>query len=92
MKFIIDLKSIRAIKTNKYDERGLSICTCGKHRYPSKKMIYDWLKKEYPDVKGTAEIWSMRDYEKGEVIITLEIKYKVGELKHALRKKSESNT
>jgi len=91
MKFLIDKKSIKPTENNKYDERGLSICTCGKHRYPSKKMIYDWLKKEYPDVKGTAEIWSMRDYEKDEVIITLELKYKVGDLPHVIPKTSRGN-
>ncbi len=82
MKFIIDLTRIReSEKAGAYDERGLAICKCGKHHYPSKKMIYDWLRKNYKDVPGTADIWSESFGDTGEVKVCLEIIYKVGDLK-----------
>jgi hypothetical protein len=82
MKFIIDLGKIKeSIEAGAYDERGLTICKCGKHRYPSKKMIYDWLRKNYRDVTGTAEIWSESFSYTGEVKVCLEITYKVGDAK-----------
>lgn len=91
MKFLIDLGKIKeSEEAGAYDERGLSICKCGKHRYPSKKMIYDWLRNNYKDIPGTAEIWSEEDWDIDEVIIRLEIKYKVGDLPNAKKSKSKS--
>lgn len=82
MKFVIDLSRIReSEEAGAYDERGLSICKCGKHRYPSKKMIYDWLRKDFKDVTGTADIWSEEDWDTGEVKVCLEITYKVSDVK-----------
>jgi hypothetical protein len=81
MKFSIDKGKIKeGIKSGAYDERGLSICKCGKHRYPSKKMIYDWLKTNYSDVIGTADIWSVEHGDTDTVTIHLEIKYKTPDL------------
>jgi hypothetical protein len=78
LKFIIDKYKIKEGEKNRaYDERGLTICKCGKHKYPSKKMIYDWLKNNYSDVNGIAEIWSISDGVTGEVTIGLEIKYEI---------------
>jgi hypothetical protein len=78
MKFIIDTVLIKeGIKAGAYDERGLTLCKCGKHRYPSKKMIYDWLKTNYSDVRGTAEIWSQQDGDTDTVTVNLEIRYKL---------------
>jgi hypothetical protein len=33
----------------KYDKRNLTICKCGKHKYPSKKMFVEFL-KQYKDI------------------------------------------
>lgn len=80
MKFIIDKGIIEEGERNgAYDERGLTICKCGKHRYPSKKMIYDWLRKDFKDVTGTADIWSESFGDTGEVKVCLEITYKVSD-------------
>ena len=61
----------------KYDEKGFAICDCGKLRYPSKKMLVDFL-KPLP-LPGVAEVWSMREIMSGETTITLKIKYQVGD-------------
>jgi hypothetical protein len=39
-------------------------------------MIYDWLRNNYKDIPGTADIWSQSDLDTGEVTVSLEIKYK----------------
>lgn len=62
--------------SGKYDKRNLSISESGTNRYPSKKMFVEFLKK-FPDVKANASIWSLADYAKNEVTITVEVKYKV---------------
>jgi hypothetical protein len=72
MKIIYD----RSKLTGKYNRRNLSICRCGKHRYPSKKMLVEFLKR-FKDVKGTAEVWSREDWDTSEVVITVEIHYNV---------------
>ncbi len=93
MKFVIDKYKIKeGEKNHVYDERGLTICKCGKHSYPSKKMIYDWLRNNYKDVRGTAEIWSESNWDTGEVTICLEIKYKVNDSRNIPKKGSDVET
>lgn len=59
-----------------YDKRNLTICKCGKHNYPSKKMFIEFL-KNYKDVEGNAEVWSTQDFSAGEVTINVQLTYKV---------------
>lgn len=65
-------------KLNAYDERNLAIYTCGKHRYPSKLMFIEFL-KQFKDVPGTADIWSVRHNEDGTVEIHVDVKYKISD-------------
>lgn len=62
--------------TGKYDKRNLTICKCGKHSYPSKKMFVEFLKK-YKDVDADVNIWSIESWETGKVKIYLELTYEV---------------
>jgi len=61
-------------KLGAYDERNLTKCKCGKHRYPSKLMFIEFL-KQFKDVPGTADIWSIRHNENGSVEIHVDVKY-----------------
>lgn len=58
-----------------YDRRNLEFSLTGKHKYPSKKMFVEFLKK-FPDIKATASIWSLRNYADSTVTINVEVKYK----------------
>lgn len=63
MKLIYDKAKIaEGIKAKAYDERNLTICKCGKHRYPSKLMLIRFL-EQFKDVEGDAEIWSIEHWE-----------------------------
>lgn len=68
-----------------YDERNLTLCKCGKHRYPSKKMFIEFL-NQYKDIKGDVDLWSTRDLDTGEVKIHLELSYKISNDKTTCRK------
>lgn len=59
----------------KYDERNLTISKSGKHKYPSKKMFVEFLKK-YPDIEAHVDIWSIESTN-GKVSIKLELEYEV---------------
>jgi hypothetical protein len=77
MKLIYDRNYIKTSKKlNAYDERNLAKCKCGKHRYPSKLMFIEFL-KQFKDVPGTADIWSIRHNEDGSVEIHVDVKYYV---------------
>jgi len=58
----------------KYNERNLVQCRCGEHWFPSKKMFIEFL-KQYKDVDGEADIWSIEDWETGQVTIHIELSY-----------------
>ncbi len=73
------LTDTNAWKAAVYDKRGLQRCRCGRHYYPSKKMLVDFL-KQYKDIRGTVKIWSLADGVQGENTITCTIVYKVGKL------------
>jgi len=81
MKIIVDQSKL----TGPYDTRNLAGCRCGKHWYPSKKIFVEFL-KQYPDLPGTAEIWSESDWETGITAIHVEVKYKVRNLKETKRR------
>lgn len=66
--------------TGKYDERNLTISQSGQHRYPSKKMFIEFL-KQYRDIQADVDIWGLEDHVKNEVTITVELKYKVKNIK-----------
>jgi len=77
MNLIYDkVKILESLKLNAYDERNLAVCMCGKHHYPSKLMFIRFL-EQFKDVKGTAEIWSVKHLENGTVEIHVDIKYKI---------------
>jgi hypothetical protein len=59
-----------------YDERNLAKCNCGKHRYPSKLMFIELL-KQFKDVPGTADIWSISHNEDNTVEIHVDVKYSI---------------
>jgi hypothetical protein len=86
MKLIYDKSSLEG----GYDERNLSICKCGKHHYPSKKMFIEFLKK-FKDVKGTADIWSEQNLDSGRVKIHVEVEYRISKTKihHANSEKGD---
>lgn len=69
-----------SIRANGYDERNLTICKCGKHRYPSKLMFIRFL-EQFKDVKGEAEIWSIQHWENGTVEIHVDLKYEISDVK-----------
>lgn len=72
MKLKYDKKAFKG----KYDERNLTICKCGKHKYPSKKMFVEFL-KQFKDIKGVADIWATQDLDNGKVKIHLELEYQI---------------
>ena len=77
MKLLYDKQKIReGIESKAYDERSLTICKCGKHRYPSKLMFIRFL-EQFKDVKGVAEIWSISHGDDGTVEINVAVKYKI---------------
>jgi hypothetical protein len=79
MKLIYDKATLKTSKElGAYDERNLTKCSCGKHRYPSKLMFIEFL-KQFKDVPGTADIWSVRHNEDGTVEIHVDIKYKISD-------------
>jgi len=82
MKIIVDKSKL----TGPYDSRNLSGCACGKHWYPSKKMFVEFL-KQFKDIPGTADIWSVNDWTSNTVTIHVEVKYKVRNLKEKKRRK-----
>ena len=81
MKLSYDRTKIReSIQNKAYDERNLTKCKCGKHRYPSKLMFIRFL-EQFTDVKGSADIWSMNHQEDGTVEIHVDVKYRVADTK-----------
>jgi hypothetical protein len=72
MKIIVDREKLRE---SKYDENGFAVCECGDHRYPSKKMLVDFLRPLR--LPGTADIWSSSDLNQSTTTIHLEITYSV---------------
>jgi len=87
MRLVYDRNKIQESADGKgYDERNLTICKCGKHRYPSKLMFIRFL-EQFADVKGVADIWSESDWETGKVKIHVEVTYKV--FKDRTKKKKE---
>jgi hypothetical protein len=75
MKLTYDSRGIQASKKlGAYDERNLAKCECGQHVYPSKLMFIEFL-KQFKDVPGTADIWSVRHNEDGSVEIHVDVKY-----------------
>jgi len=65
-----------------YDERNLTICKCGKHRYPSKLMFIRFL-EQFKDVDATVDVWSMEHWDTGEVEIHIDLKYKISDAEEA---------
>lgn len=87
MKLIYDKISIEESKAKgAYDERNLAKCKCGKHRYPSKLMFIEFL-KQFKDVSGTADIWSVTHHEDGSVEINVQVKYFVSDASPVPNKK-----
>lgn len=83
MKVNYDRAKIReGVQDGAYDERGLFKCVehKGRHRYPSKKMLIDFL-EGFKGVRGTADVWSTDDLTNGTVTIHCEIVYKPGILR-----------
>lgn len=74
------LKYQKDALSGKYDERNLTICKCGKHKYPSKKMFVEFL-KQFKDIPGEVEINSVQNLTNGEVKINVEVKYKISDAK-----------
>jgi hypothetical protein len=80
MKLTYDRTHIKESKAKgAYDERNLSKCKCGKHVYPSKLMFIEFL-KQFKDVPGTADIWSVTHHENGSVEIHVDIKYFISDV------------
>jgi len=80
MELIYDEAKIQeGLESGGYDERNLTFCKCGKHKFPSKLMFIRFL-EQFPDVEGTADIWSIRHLEDGTVEIHVDLKYKVAPL------------
>ena len=81
MKLVYNKTGIKTSKSlGAYDERNLTKCKCGKHRYPSKLMFIEFL-KQFKDVPDVADIWSIRHNENGSVEIHVDIKYFVTDAK-----------
>lgn len=77
MRLVYDRNKIQeGIDAKGYDERNLTICKCGKHRYPSKLMFIRFL-EQFSDLKGVADIWSESDWDTGRTKILVEVQYKV---------------
>jgi hypothetical protein len=77
MRLIYDRNKIQeSVDAKGYDDRNLTICKCGKHRYPSKLMFIRFLER-FVDVKGVADIWSESDVDTGKVKIHVVVEYKV---------------
>ena len=68
----------------KYDNRNLTVCKCGKHHYPSKKMFAEFL-KQFKDVKADVNIISVEDLS-GVVVIYVELKYKISSRRVGVKK------
>jgi hypothetical protein len=80
VKLVYDRERINeGIAAKAYDERNLSMSKSGKTHYPSKLMLIRFL-EQFKDIKGTADIWSERDWSEGTEVIHLEIRYKVAKL------------
>jgi len=81
MKLSYDKQKIKeSVNAKAYDERNLTICKCGKHRYPSKLMFIRFL-EQFKDVDGEAEIWSIEHLENGSVEIHVDVKYLITDAK-----------
>jgi len=77
MRLVYDRNKIQeTIDAKGYDAQNLTICKCGKHRYPSKLMFIRFL-EQFPELKGVADIWSENDCTTGKIKIHVDVEYKV---------------